>query len=119
MYVFIATIFIAELIITGFIISLVLKCDKKVNCAKADILNCGTDLVKTVIEVRNILKTTQNVIGNITGFFTKKKVELRRKMINLVLIYAILFVLKIRFKKAAAILQYGLILKDFWTSIPA
>lgn len=118
MYVFIATIFIAELIIVGFVISLLVKCDKKIICANSCILDNSDDIIRTVKKVRNILTSLQGVIGNITGFFDKQKHNLRRKMINLVLIYAILIVFRIKFKRAATILQYALLLKDFWTSIP-
>ena len=119
MYVFIATIFIAELIIVGFIINLLVKCDKKVICLNSYISNCGKDILQSVKNVHSIFTSLQGVIGNITGFFEKKKRDFRIKIINLVLIYALLIVFRLRFIKAAAILQYALLLKDFWASIPA
>lgn len=119
MYLFIATIFIAELIIFGFILRLLILGDKKINCCRTYALNCGNDIIKTVQEVKGILITTQNILGKATEFVIKKRKEMKNKLINMAFIYMIILVFKMKFKRAATVLQYLLILKDFWASIPS
>ena len=48
----------------------------------------------------------------------QKKRQFRQKIINLILIYLILFIFKTKFKKAAEILQYLFVLRDLWLNIP-
>ena len=118
MYVFIATIFLAELIIAGFFVSLFLKFDKKVLELNCLTVYTGNELIKTTKEVREILISAQNVVSNAVNIINKKKHEIRQKLINLAIIYAILIVFKMKFKRAAAILQYTLLAKEVWDRIP-
>lgn len=118
MYVFIAIIFIAELIITFSIINWILKFDKKMLAFGKELnKNLGTTTL-LLKQATNLLRTTQNIIERSTGFLSRKKREFIAKIINLVIIYLFLFVFKVKFKKAAAVLQYFLIVKDLWASIP-
>ena len=118
MYVFIATIFIAELIIAGTIIFLILKFDKKAQEFNIQASISGKELIKTTKEVKEILITAQGVIENVTSYISKKKNEFRQKLINLAMIYAILVVFKLRFKRAATVFQYALLAKEVWDRVP-
>ena len=118
MYVFIATIFIAELIIAGFILSIILKLDKKVNQFCYSVSNTGDIIIKTVKKCHSILVNIQNIIGNSMMFLIKKKHAFRNKLINLGIIFLILAVFKIKFKRAAAFLQVMLLLSEYWNKIP-
>ena len=118
MYVFIATIFLAELIIAGFIIYWLYKINNIVSntikqAAEAEIMT-----INTIKQFRKVLKSTRDIISNYIDFFVKKKHEIRNKLINLLLVYLILVVFKTKFKRAATILQYAILFKDFWNSIP-
>ncbi len=118
MYVFIATIFIAELIIAGFIIYMTLKLRKKINNFNEQVLKNQKITIATVKEFHEILRTAQNIMNKTVDFVSKKKKELRSKLLNLAIIYALLIFFKVKFKRAASILQYALLLRDFWLSIP-
>lgn len=118
MYVFIATIFIAELIIAGAVVFLILNLDKKVIAITEQARITGKELLDTTKEVREILISTQNVINNAIKYIVKKKNEFRQKLINLALIYAILIVFKLKFKRAAEVLQYALLAKEVWNRVP-
>ena len=118
MYVFIATIFIAELIIAGSIILLLKKLDTKVKSLNEDSISCGKELIKTTKEVKEILISAQNIMDNAVSYVNRKKKEFRQKLINLAAIYAILVIFKVKFRRAALILQYLILAKDIWSRIP-
>ena len=118
MYVFIATIFTAELIIAGAIISLVLKFDKKVLESNDKSAIAGKELLQTTKQIKEILISTQSVIENAVSYINKKKHEFRQKLINLAMIYAILVVFTLKFKRAAEVFQYALLAKEVWDRVP-
>ena len=118
MYVFIATIFIAELIILGFIISVIRKLRTEINGFNKQVLENQMATISVVKEFREVLCTAQNIMGKTIDFFGQKKREMRNKMLNLALIYTLLIIFKLKFKKAASVLQYALLLRDFWLTIP-
>lgn len=118
MYVFIAIIFIAELIITFAIINFIIKTNKRVLSFGLEITQTMKDSVNLVKQSRKVLQGLQNIMGLTVNYVSKKKREFIRKIFHLIIIYLMLFVFKVRYKKAAAILQYLIILKDLWTSIP-
>jgi len=118
MYVFIATIFIAELIIAGFIIYWLQKFRKSVGFTMKQAAEVEVMTIGTIKQFRKVMKSTQGLIGNYINFFDKKKHEIRNKILHLILIYLILILCKTKFKRAATILHYALLIKDFWNSIP-
>ena len=74
--------------------------------------------IDTIKHCRKVMKSAQGLMNNYINFFVKKKHEIRKKIMHLVLIYLILVLCKTKFKRAATILHYALMLKDFWNSIP-
>ena len=118
MYLFIATIFIAELIIAAALISLFVNCDKQALKYSAQIVSANTAIKSTIVEVREILISAQNIMDRAVDYIHNKKKEFRSKLINLALIYVILILFKTKYKRAATIFQYLLLAKDFWNSIP-
>lgn len=118
MYVFIAIIFIAELIIAGAAISWLIGFDKKAKAVTEQWVSTGRDSVELVRKSREILISAQEIMEKGVVFLKRKKREIHRKILHLALIYLILVVFKTKFKKAAVILEYAILLKDFWKSIP-
>ncbi len=118
MYVFIAIIFIAELIIAGYIISLIRKADNFAMAYNDKVLINRAVLAKGFKTVRDSVCCVQTVIENTRECVARKKAEFWRRIVNLVVIYLILILLKMRFKKAATLLQYLVFMKECWDSIP-
>ena len=118
MFVFIATIFIAELIITGFLVSIITKADRKINCICEAASKNNKEIIQTVKELHRVVKQAKDTIHNTKAFVIFKKQEIRSKIINLVLIYLCIIALKTKLKKTAKMLQYILLARDFWMSIP-
>lgn len=118
MYVFIAIIFIAELIIAGAVIGWIVRTDKKVNIFVENIKSTMTDSVNLIKDFRSLLENIQGIMEKTVGFVSRKKREFKQKILNLILIYLVLVVFKVRFKKAASILQYLFIINDLWKAIP-
>lgn len=119
MYFFIAIVFIAELIIAGYIISILRITDKKVLEFNEQVITNKALAQKNIRDFRNILKSANGIMDKIVGFVKKKHSELKKKIINLALIYLALILFKTRFKRAALILQYILLMRDLWKNIPA
>ena len=118
MYLFIATIFIAELIIAGFILSLILKADKNVKKYILMVSDKDKGLIPTIKELRKVVKLANNTICNSLTFVVKKRKEFLNKLMHLGLIYLCIVLFKTKFKRTATLLQYALLVKDFWSSIP-
>ena len=97
MYLFIAIIFIAELIIAINIISLILKADKKVLYLNSCV--CAFNpLAKTCLEyVRCISTTVAEKVACVIDFVRKKREQIIYKTVIIVAVYSLLFVF--RYKK--------------------
>lgn len=113
MYLFIAIIFIAELIIAGAIILLVLNFDKKVI-----LLNETVEFINPKAE--EFLALLGVAIGNFRDKVKEvaQKVNIQRetywiKILQSVLAFLLIFMLKKRKKKYASAIRLGLALKDF------
>ncbi len=114
MYLFIATIFIAELIIAGSLIIFIVKTDRKVRE-----LNNRVIVFKPVLEgyLKAFKKAVYNLQNTFEAFFTfikKKRQQFLTKVIIAVVMYASLIFFRGRFKKAAAVFQTLVLLKDYW-----
>lgn len=118
MYVFIAIIFIAELIIAGFILYWICRADAWALKMNRTVIRSGADLIAAVKIVRKSLSLVFSSIQKINLFVERKKAEFWRRIINLIIIYILLYILRIRFKKAATFCQCAVFLKDCWDSIP-
>ena len=119
MNLFIGIIFIAELIIAGTLINWILKIDKKAKDFTVQWIKTEKDSIKLIKEFKGILVSAQGIMDKTVDFVKNKKKQFRRKLINLVIIYTILIVFKMKFKRAAMLLQYFIIASDLWKSIPA
>ncbi len=118
MYVFIAIIFIAELIVAGFIVYWICRADRCVKDLDVKIAACAPDIIDGIKKTRSGLCFVQKSIKNLFKFIRRKKAEFWQRVVNLVVIYMILLILKTKFKRAATFCQYAVFLKDCWDSIP-
>ena len=118
MCLFIAIILIAELIIAGSIIYWLIKFDKKAKAFTTQWIATEKDSINLIKEFRGILKSAQKIMDKAVDFVVKKKRDIKRKLISLTIIYAMLVVFKLKFKRAALVLQYALLARDLWKNIP-
>ena len=112
MYIFIGIIFIAELIIAHFIISNLIKWDRKVQyynaCAES-----FNPLLKTCMQYgRCIVATFKNSFENTINFVKKKREQLINKIIFAVAVYSLLIIFKIKTNKAKKIYKLAGTIKD-------
>ncbi len=118
MYLFIAIIFIAELIVAGFILYWIIKADKYVKSLDIKVAKFSPKLIESIQNTRYAVCSIQTAIDKILAFIKRKKIEFWRRVVNLIVIYLILNILKTKFKKAATYCEYAVFLKDCWDSIP-
>ena len=119
MYVFFAIIFIAELIIAGFIIYWLRKFDSWALITNEKVLNQGPMLIEAVQKFRISVLTVLLFLRNSKKNIEQKKKQLKRRIFNIIVVYLLFYILKVKFKKAATFYKYALFLKDGWDSIPA
>lgn len=112
MYIFIATIFIAELIIALSLINLMVKVDKKVRdfneCVKA-----FNPLTQTSLQYFRCLSTNfRDKIKGTIDFFKKQHKRLIVKTISTVAIYSMLVLFKTKKIRMSKILNLAIAIRD-------
>lgn len=109
---FIAIVFIAELIIALNLIMLIVKADKKVR----EINDCVTvfnPLAETFMQyVRCLVKSFNSSFTDVIEFFKKKKEQVIFKTVVMIAIYALLIVFKLKTHKASKIYRLISVIRD-------
>lgn len=109
---FIAIVFIAELIIALNLIMLIVKADKKVR----EINDCVTvfnPLAETFMQyVRCLVKSFNSSFTDVIEFFKKKKEQVIFKTVVMIAIYALLIVFKLKTHKASKIYRLISAIRD-------
>lgn len=112
MYLFIAIIFIAELIIACTVINFIVKLDKKVqyyNCC----VECFNPLAQTCLEYsRCIVSAFKKSFEGFYTYIKKKHEQIIYKTITVAGIYLILILFKVKRVKAAKIYKLAGAIKD-------
>lgn len=117
MYLFIATIFIAELIIASTIISKIVQADKWVCKFNEKVSQCRPDIHQCALFIKETVTCAKELVETITTVIKKKQEEFRLRVIKTLIIYALLLVMKSRFKKLATFCQYLVFAKDYWDGL--
>ena len=117
MYLFIATIFIAELIIASTIISNIVKADKYVCQLNEQVTQKRPAIEKALSCFKECVQCVQTGFEAATGFLKQKQHEFKMRIIKAIIIYALLIIMKSRFKKLATICQYLVFTKDCWDGL--
>ena len=117
MYLFIATIFIAELIIASALINLILKADKRVIQLNKDVLKIRPAVEDLLKAFKDAVYNLQNTVESFFTFVKKKRDQFLTKLVISIVMYASLIFFKGRFKKAAAVFQTLVLLKDYWDEL--
>ena len=96
MYIFIAIVFIAELIIACTLINFIVKIDRQVRC-----YNCCVSALNPLLEtgmkyVRALISNFKNSFENLIVFVNKKQEQILYKTIAIVAIYSMLLLFKIK-----------------------
>ncbi len=112
MYILIAIVFIAELIIALNIILLIVKADRKV-CEFNVCVEAFKPLAQTVLQYARCLVRSFNCsFDKVLAFFKKKKEQVIFKTVVMISIYVILIVFKIRTKKVSKIYKLISAMRD-------
>lgn len=119
MYLFIATIFIAELIIALTIVFYIIKADKFVLEYDNKLLNVRPKIQIGLLTVREFTLMLAEKTSSLFDFARKKRNEYILGAVKTVLIYLMLFLFKGKCKRAAALCQGIVLAKDFWESVSA
>lgn len=117
MYLFIATIFIAELIIASTIISKIVQADKWVCKFNEKVSLCRPEIKNGINTIKDTVSCAKELVENFTTLIRKKQQEFRLRVIKTLIIYALLVVMKSRFKKLATFCQYLVFAKDYWDGL--
>ena len=119
MFLLIATIFIAELIIALTLISYILKADNYVIELDKQVVSVKPQIKAGLSGVREGVRIFKEKQGLFFEYVEKKRNQYIMKGVTTVLVYLLLFILKGRCKRAAAICNGLLLAKDVWDNISA
>lgn len=117
MYLFIATIFIAELIIALALVLVIVSADKKV-CELNNKLTSFRPILEDGLKtLKEVVSNLQDSIETFFGFIRKKRQQFTMKIIIAIVMYGSLFFFKGKYKKAASIFQLIVLVKDYWDEL--
>lgn len=109
--IFIAVVFIAELIITMAIIKKIVVFNTKINVYN-DLLLRNKNLIPLLMQdIRIFLTKFNELIARVQEYFRQKKEEYTLKFLKTILIYTGVFLLKGKYKKA--LLAYQVIMEAY------
>lgn len=114
MYLFIAIILIAELIIAANIISLIEKLDKRVVALSYKVVESRPKLDKALNELKYSVSKLVSGVHDLCVFAEKRRKKYISMVIQNILVYMLLFFLKGRSKRCIAALQLAFSLKEGW-----
>ncbi len=117
MYLFIAIIFIAELIIASNVISCIVKADKRICSLNEQIIQTMPKIQKGLSGLKDCVKCIKTTFDCAAGFVKKKQREFKMRIIKAIIIYALLLIMKSKFKRLATISQYIMFTKDCWDGL--
>ncbi len=112
MYIFIGIIFISELIIAHFIISNLIKWDRKVRYYNACVESFNP-LLQTCLQYgRCLVASFKNSFEKFIAYIKKKHEQLITKVVLAVVIYSALILFKVKTKKVKKIYKLAGVIKD-------
>ena len=117
MYLLIAIIFIAELIIALTLISYIIKADNAVKKCRASLTNCHCYFEKTIKDIRFCVESFGDYYDCIMNSVKKKRRQFQINMVKNTVMYLSLFLLKGKYKKIAAFLQFAVLFHDYVSKI--
>ena len=113
MYLFIATIFIAELIIAITILLLINKADKMVRSFNNTVTGKRKEIEKALGDFKYCVTSFGEYYDCMINSLKKKRRQFKINLIKNIAMYLSLFMLKGKYKKAAALLQFAVLFHDF------
>ena len=119
MFLFIATIFIAEMIITLTLIAYIIKADKAVLQVKSNLTKALPDIKTALNGVKSGVHILKEKRLWLFAYIEMKRNQYLFKAIKTILIYTLLFFLRGRCKKAASVCNGILLVKDILDGISA
>lgn len=119
MCLFIAIIFIAELIIAGNIINGILKAVRKIRAINNRVNELKPEIHNAIVQTRECVSCLKTGVNAVISFVKRKHQEVMRRITRTILIYLILILIKNKYKKLATFCQYAVLAKDYWDGLPA
>lgn len=117
MYLFIAIIFIAELIIALTVITFIVKADKWVCEFNERVLSAKPLIEKTLGVLKSIVSNLQGAVKNTFEIVKRKKEQFILKMIVALVMFISIRTFKGKYRKAGAFLELVLVIKDYWDTL--
>lgn len=117
MYLFIAIIFIAELIITITLITYIVKADKAVKKYNTAVMNSRGNFEKIIKDFNFCVTSFGEYYNGMIRSVKKKQRQFQINLLKNVAMYLSLFLLKGKYKRVAAFLQFAVLFHDYWQKV--
>ena len=115
MYIFIAIILIAELIIAANLVCLIVKADKKVLALCDKVTETRPKLEKGLLDFKVSVEKFVLGVHNLCEFARKQREKYIMSIVQNVLIYLLLIIMKGKSRRYFSAVQLAMSLKDCWT----
>lgn len=117
MFLFIATIFIAELIIVWTLLSNLIKADKAVKNLQKDVISIRPKLKEALSNTKNSVLVVKEHKDKLLDTICNKRNRLIISAVISGVLYLAIFIIRRKSQKIAKIFQGILIAKELWESI--
>jgi hypothetical protein len=112
MILFIIIVFIAELIVAGALLNLIIKTDRRVLAANQAVIDFRPAFEVGLRETYNVVRNLKQMLHYLFCLVEKKKKQYIFKLVSTVCLYVFPFFWKGRYKKLAAFLQFAVLISD-------
>ncbi len=117
MFLLIATVFIAELIIALTLVFFINKADRAIVKCNEVVIEKQKELDKTLKELKSCVTNFGVYYNCMLASVKKKRNQFRINMLKNILMYLSLFLLKGKYKKLAATVQFAVLFHDYLMKI--
>lgn len=119
MFLFIATIFIAEIIIVWTLLSHIIKADKAVKTLQKEVIELKPQLQEALSGTRSGIRLIKDKKDKLFDIIDKKRNRVLISAVISGILYLAIFIIKRKSQKIAKIFQGVLIAKELWESFSA
>ena len=117
MYLLIAIVFIAELLIVGHLIGIFLKADRWACRTNKKISENSKKIIDIIVQVRMSSNMVKCYADMAVKFVKKQRRVMIWRLFRIFLLYLLIYIIKVKYKSGSKILKYAVLVKDVWENV--
>lgn len=113
MYLLISIVFIAELIIAITVLTNIVKADRCITALNNQIVTGKNDAAIILSDVKNVVINLKSGVNSFIEVLKRKQEEYVMKVLQTVILYALMIFCKGKYKKVAIVFQFIVAINDY------